>query len=121
MAEIKRVGVVGAGLMGHGIAQVAAQAGYDVVLRDVEREYVDDGLEQIEWSLGKLEEKGRIDESADDASAPALRPVGHGSESLRAMVADFADSTPASVTVPTTTTSSPCGISRKDVEREGSR
>ena len=48
MTEIKRVGVVGAGLMGHGIAQVAAQAGHDVVLRDVEQGFVDKGLASIE-------------------------------------------------------------------------
>ncbi|NIB99642.1 3-hydroxyacyl-CoA dehydrogenase NAD-binding domain-containing protein [Halobacterium sp. R2-5] len=68
-SDIQNVTVLGAGSMGHGIAEIAAIAGYDVVLRDIEREYVDDGLEQIEWSLGKLEEKGRIDETADDVRA----------------------------------------------------
>ena len=46
MAEIKKVGVVGAGLMGHGIAQVAAQAGYDVVLREVDDEPAGEGHRQ---------------------------------------------------------------------------
>jgi len=62
--EINSVAVLGAGSMGHGIAEVAAIAGYNVVLRDVEEDIVQDGYEQIEWSLGKLAEKGRIDESA---------------------------------------------------------
>ncbi|WP_135820825.1 3-hydroxyacyl-CoA dehydrogenase/enoyl-CoA hydratase family protein [Halostella litorea] len=64
--DIQRVAVLGAGSMGHGIAEVAAIAGYDVALRDVEEEYVDDGLDNIEWSLDKLEEKRRIEESADE-------------------------------------------------------
>ncbi len=63
---IDTVAVLGAGSMGHGIAEVAALGGYRVVLRDVESDLVEDGYEQIEWSLGKLEEKGRIDESADE-------------------------------------------------------
>jgi len=48
------VGVVGAGTMGAGIAQVAATAGFEVVMRDVEREFVDDAFERIEDSLGRL-------------------------------------------------------------------
>ena len=48
MTQISKVGVVGAGLMGHGIAQVAAEAGFDVVLRDVEQSFVDQGLASIE-------------------------------------------------------------------------
>ena len=46
--EISKVGVLGAGLMGHGIAQVAAQAGYDVVLREVDQERLDKGIGRIE-------------------------------------------------------------------------
>ena len=63
--DIQRVTVLGAGSMGHGIAEVAAIAGYDVVLRDVEEELVRDGYEQIEWSVGKLAEKGRVDDDPD--------------------------------------------------------
>ncbi|RLM89260.1 3-hydroxybutyryl-CoA dehydrogenase [Halobellus sp. Atlit-38R] len=65
-ANIQHVAVLGAGSMGHGIAEVAAIAGYTVSIRDIEQEYVDDGLDNIEWSLGKLAEKGQIDESAAD-------------------------------------------------------
>ncbi|WP_408960230.1 3-hydroxyacyl-CoA dehydrogenase/enoyl-CoA hydratase family protein [Natrinema sp. 74] len=62
---VQRVAVLGAGSMGHGIAEVAAIGGYDVAMRDIEEDIVREGYEQIEWSLGKLEEKGRIDESAE--------------------------------------------------------
>jgi len=66
--DINTVAVLGAGNMGHGIAEVAALAGFDVNLRDIEEEFVQDGYDQIEWSLGKLAENDRItDEEADDA------------------------------------------------------
>jgi len=65
--EIKKVGVLGAGLMGHGIAQVAAQAGYDVVLRELDQEMLDKGLGKIEKQLARAVEKGRMEQSeADD-------------------------------------------------------
>src|SRR5436309_3389823 len=65
--EISKVGVLGAGLMGHGIAQVAAQAGYDVVLREVDQEHLDKGIGRIEKQLGRAVEKGRMEQS--DANA----------------------------------------------------
>ncbi len=68
MAEVRTdrpVGVVGAGLMGAGIAQVAAQAGYSVVMRDVSEEALDRGRASIEKSLSKFVEKGKL--AADDA------------------------------------------------------
>ncbi|GAB7091867.1 3-hydroxyacyl-CoA dehydrogenase NAD-binding domain-containing protein [Halorubrum luteum] len=65
LSDIERVGVVGAGTMGHGIAQVAATAGYDVAMRDVERAYVDRGLDAIEESLDRLAGKGRLEEEPD--------------------------------------------------------
>ena len=58
--------VLGAGSMGHGIAEIAAMAGYTVVLRDIEEDLVEDGYEQIEWSLGKLDEKGQLDQPVED-------------------------------------------------------
>ncbi|QLK27130.1 3-hydroxyacyl-CoA dehydrogenase NAD-binding domain-containing protein [Natrinema zhouii] len=64
--SIDRVAVLGAGNMGHGITEVTAMAGYDVTMRDIKDEFVEDGYESIEWSLQKLEEKELIDESADD-------------------------------------------------------
>ncbi|MER3428838.1 MAG: 3-hydroxybutyryl-CoA dehydrogenase [Pyrinomonas sp.] len=63
----KRIGVVGAGTMGNGIAQVAARAGYHVVMRDVKEEYLQRGLATIERNLARDVEKGRL--SADEKSA----------------------------------------------------
>lgn len=62
LSDIGVVGVVGAGTMGNGIAQVAATAGYEVVMRDIESEYVERGLDSIDDSLARLDEKGRLDE-----------------------------------------------------------
>lgn len=62
---IRTIGVVGAGQMGSGIAQVAAVAGYDVLLRDIKQEFVDQGLSTIEASLSKFAEKGKLDEEVD--------------------------------------------------------
>ncbi len=68
LEDVQHVTVLGAGNMGHGIAEVAALAGYDVSLRDIEEEFVQDGYDQIEWSLGKLAEKDRISETEADAA-----------------------------------------------------
>ena len=68
MAEIKTVGVLGAGLMGHGIAQVAAQAGYDVVLREVDDERLAAGVGKIEKQLGRAVEKGKLEQADADAA-----------------------------------------------------
>ncbi|OYR52302.1 3-hydroxyacyl-CoA dehydrogenase/enoyl-CoA hydratase family protein [Halorubrum sp. Ea8] len=72
LEDVQHVTVLGAGNMGHGIAEVAALAGYDVALRDIEEEFVQDGYDQIEWSLGKLAEKDRI---GDDEAEAALDRV----------------------------------------------
>jgi len=67
ISDISTVTVLGAGSMGHGIAEVAAIAGYDVRLRDIEQEYVDDGYEQIAWSVEKLAEKELLgDQTAEE-------------------------------------------------------
>jgi len=60
--EIKKVGVLGCGLMGSGIAQVAAMAGFDVTVLEVEQKYLDKGFAGIEKSLAKFAEKGTIKE-----------------------------------------------------------
>ncbi|MWG35981.1 3-hydroxyacyl-CoA dehydrogenase/enoyl-CoA hydratase family protein [Halomarina oriensis] len=64
--DIQHVTVLGAGSMGHGITEVTALAGYDVVMRDIEQEIVDDGYESIRWSLDKLAEKGLVEQAPDD-------------------------------------------------------
>ena len=66
--DIEQVAVLGAGSMGHGITEVVALAGYSVTLRDIERELVAEGIENIHWSLEKLAENGIID-SPDDVLA----------------------------------------------------
>ena len=60
---IKKVGVLGCGLMGSGIAQVSAQSGYDVVIREVNRELLDKGLGNIEKFLQKGVDRGKTGES----------------------------------------------------------
>ncbi|MDS0258366.1 3-hydroxyacyl-CoA dehydrogenase NAD-binding domain-containing protein [Haloarcula sp. S1CR25-12] len=64
--DIDTVGVVGAGQMGAGIAQVAAVAGYRVVLRDVDERLVADGFESIEESLARVVDRGDLDRAAAD-------------------------------------------------------
>jgi 3-hydroxybutyryl-CoA dehydrogenase len=68
MAEVKTVGVLGAGLMGHGIAQVAAQAGYDVVLREVDDDRLATGVGKIEKQLARAVEKGKLEQADADAA-----------------------------------------------------
>lgn len=63
--EIKKIFVVGSGLMGSGIAQVSAQAGYTIVMRDVSEEALKKGMDSIRWSLKKFAEKGTLKESPD--------------------------------------------------------
>lgn len=66
--DVKNVTVLGAGLMGHGITQSFAQAGYDVIMVDIKDEFVQKGLGDIKWSLGKFLEKGRISQEDHDAA-----------------------------------------------------
>jgi 3-hydroxybutyryl-CoA dehydrogenase len=62
--EIKKVGILGCGLMGSGIAQVAAMAGFDVTVLEAEQRFLDKGFGNIEKSLAKFAEKGTIKEPA---------------------------------------------------------
>jgi 3-hydroxybutyryl-CoA dehydrogenase len=64
--EIRKVGVAGLGLMGHGITQIAAQAGYDVVAREVDDDRIAKGIGRIEKQLARAVEKGRLEQSAAD-------------------------------------------------------
>lgn len=65
--DIKTIGVLGAGVMGNGIAQVAAMSGYNVIMRDIEDRFVEGGLKNINKSLSRSVEKGKM--SADDKNA----------------------------------------------------
>jgi len=65
--DIKKVGVVGAGAMGNGIAQVAAQIGCDVVMRDIKDEFVERGMKSIDGFLSKGVEKGKLKAEEKDA------------------------------------------------------
>lgn len=72
MSDIKRVGVLGSGLMGSGIAQVAAAAGYDTVVRDVTQPILDKAKAGIEKSLAKFVEKGKLQVADRDATLQRL-------------------------------------------------
>jgi 3-hydroxybutyryl-CoA dehydrogenase len=74
LAGIERVGVVGAGTMGSGIAQVSALAGYDVVMRDVEQRFVEQGFESIDDSIGRLRERDVV--GAEEAERARERITG---------------------------------------------
>ncbi|MBI1874791.1 MAG: 3-hydroxybutyryl-CoA dehydrogenase [Acidobacteria bacterium] len=73
MTKISTVGVVGAGTMGHGIAQVFAQAGFEVRLQDVAEVALDRARASIDKSLGKFVEKGKLQAAARDATLTRLR------------------------------------------------
>ena len=65
--EIKKLGVVGAGAMGNGIAQLAAQIGCDVVMRDIEDAFVERGMKNIDRFLSRSVEKGKLESTEKDA------------------------------------------------------
>mgnify|MGYP001117550494 CR=1 FL=1 len=69
---IKKVCVVGAGAMGNGIAQVAAQAGYETTMVDIKQEFVDRGISMIRTDLGKGVEKGKIKQEEMDGTLARL-------------------------------------------------
>jgi 3-hydroxybutyryl-CoA dehydrogenase len=66
--QIQRVGVLGCGLMGHGIAQVTAQAGCDVVVREIDPDVLERGIRRIEKQLDRAVEKGKIERTEADAA-----------------------------------------------------
>ena len=65
--EIAKVGVLGCGLMGHGIAQICAQAGWDVVVREADEGALEKGLGKIDKQLGRAVEKGKLEQGDADA------------------------------------------------------
>ena len=71
--EIGSIAVLGAGQMGNGIAQVAACAGYEVLMIDLEQSYVESGMSSIEKSLSKLVSKGRMSQEEADSALARVR------------------------------------------------
>ena len=73
--EIKNITVLGSGIMGHGIAQVSAMAGYNVVLRDIEQKFLDKAMEKIKWSLDKLVSKEKISGAECNEIFGRIKPI----------------------------------------------
>ncbi len=80
---VKSITVLGSGVMGHGIAQVSAAAGYDVVLRDIRQEFLDKAMEKIRWSLDKMVSKEKIPKDEADAIFGRITPVVDLKEAVR--------------------------------------
>lgn len=73
--EVKRICVLGAGLMGNGIAQVCAAAGYTVTMRDIEQRFIDGGMNSIKKNLGRALEKQKITPKEMDAVLARITPT----------------------------------------------
>jgi len=73
--EIKNVCVLGAGLMGSGIAQVCAQAGFQVTMRDIEQRFIDNGMNTIRKNLSREVEKGKRTQADMDAVMARIKPT----------------------------------------------
>ena len=84
--SIEKIAVLGAGQMGNGITQVAACAGFDVIMLDIEQEYVDRGISSIEKSLAKLVAKERMTQQDADAARAVLLNIVQNLSSLREQV-----------------------------------
>nr|MDQ3883746.1 3-hydroxyacyl-CoA dehydrogenase family protein [Thermoproteota archaeon] len=75
LSTINKITVLGSGIMGHGIAQISAMAGYDVALRDIEKSFLDKAMEKIKWSLNKLVEKQKLSQTEADKVFARITPV----------------------------------------------
>ncbi len=80
---IKNITVLGSGIMGHGIAQVSAMAGYDVVLRDIEQQLLDRAMEKIKWSLDKLVSKQKMSEQDSQKIFGKIKPTVNLADALQ--------------------------------------
>ena len=74
--DIKKIGVIGTGTMGNGIAQVYAQKGFDVIMIDIKQEFLDKAMTNIEGSLQRLVKKERL--QADDVPVIMQRLTKNG-------------------------------------------
>jgi enoyl-CoA hydratase/3-hydroxyacyl-CoA dehydrogenase len=75
LSTINKITILGSGIMGHGIAQVSAMAGYNVALRDIEQAFLDKAMERIRWSLNKLVEKQKVSQAEADKIFARITPV----------------------------------------------
>jgi len=75
MSSINKLTVLGSGVMGHGIAQIAAIAGYDVALRDIEKSFLDRAMDKIKWSLAKMVEKKKLTQTDADRVFSRIIPM----------------------------------------------
>lgn len=75
MYDINQITVLGSGIMGHGIAQVSAMAGYEVVIRDIQQSFLDKAMDKIKWSVSKLAEKKKIDQSEAERILNRIHPI----------------------------------------------
>lgn len=82
-SKINKITVLGSGIMGHGIAQVSAMAGYTVTLRDIEKSFLDKAMEKIRWSLDKMVEKQKLTKASADAVFSRITPVVDLKQALR--------------------------------------
>ncbi len=83
MYKINQITVLGSGIMGHGIAQISAMAGYNVILRDIEQAFLDKAMDKIKWSINKLVEKQKISQSEAEKIINRIHPVVELEQSLK--------------------------------------
>ena len=82
LPQINKITVLGSGIMGHGIAQVSAMNGYNVVLRDIEERFLESAMNKIRWSLDKLVEKNKINKQESDKIHGRIKPIVELKEAL---------------------------------------
>jgi enoyl-CoA hydratase/3-hydroxyacyl-CoA dehydrogenase len=75
LPQLNKITVLGSGIMGHGIAQISAMNGYQVVLRDIEQRFLDSAMGKIKWSLDKLVEKNKIKKEESDKIYGRIKPI----------------------------------------------
>lgn len=83
MSTINQITVIGSGVMGHGIAQISAMAGYEVVIRDIQQSFLDKAMEKITWSVNKLAEKKKINQTEAEKIISRIHPIVDIQQSLK--------------------------------------
>jgi enoyl-CoA hydratase / 3-hydroxyacyl-CoA dehydrogenase len=83
MYKINQITVLGSGIMGHGIAQISAMAGYNVILRDIEQAFLDKAMDKIKWSINKLVEKQKINQAEAEKIINRIQPIVNLEQSLK--------------------------------------